>query len=273
VKVAERQSRRGPALRPRGPRVAPSDIARLAGRAAPVYHGAALARAVRLFGGNERMLATPLNALPPPLPVQGGAALSRLFGLDRPGHCFTFAPHRWSQFHEPQITGGLVHFLSDGPAARCRPRTLALLRAAFHCAGRSCARLEGRTIAHALAEAELRLDNGARIDILVELGFDDGSCAGAVIEAKFGADLSASQLRHYLRHAEGRAGWCAEDMALLVIAPHPRDLSAKVLAKNRDWAVQSWWTLLDAFERELSPADDCEDFARFRRTIWERAYG
>ncbi|WP_146215361.1 PD-(D/E)XK nuclease family protein [Blastomonas natatoria] len=252
--------------------MAAGDIARLAGHASPAYDGAALARAVRLFGGNERMLSTPLNALPPPSPTQGRAALSRLFGLDRPGHCFTMEPHRWSVFHEPQITGGLVHFLSDGPAARCQARTLALLRAAFRCAGRSCERLERQDIAHALAEAELRLDNGARIDILVELGFDDGSCAGAVIEAKFGADLSANQLQCYQHHSEERAGWCPEDTVLLVIAPHPRDLCAKVLADNSEWTVQSWWTLLDAFERELSPADDCEDFARFRRTIWERAY-
>lgn len=273
MSIAGKQSLRGPALRRTGPGLQGSDIARLTKRAAPAFDTVALLKAGRLFGGNEQILSTQLNDLPPPVWQEGLGALRYTFGLQRKGHCFTVAPHVWAWFHEPQITGGFVHYLTGGSLTRCKSRAEAFLRAAFRCAGRSCDFLGGRTVSHVAAEAELAVGKGKRIDILLELTLDDGSCAGVVIEAKFGADLSARQLGSYHEHATNRPNWCSKQSVFLVVAPQLGSLNRAVLDANPDWASRSWWTFLCDVEQELPPQHDCDDYRRFRRTVWNRAYG
>lgn len=271
--VAGKQSLRGPALRRTGPRLQRVDFARLAQRPAPAFDVAVLLKASRLFGGNERIMSTPLNDLPPPSWQEGLGALRSTFGLEREEHCFTVEPHVWTWFHEPQITGGFVHYLTDGSPARCRARGAAFVSAAFRCAGRSPDFLEGRTVSHVVAEAELAVEAGKRTDILVELTLDDGSCAGVVIEAKFGADLCAGQLGSYHDHAMTKPAWCASRSVFLVVAPQPGGLNRAVLDRNPHWALQSWWSFLCHVEQDLAPIHDCNDYRRFRRTVWYRAYG
>ncbi|WDA42679.1 HNH endonuclease [Erythrobacter sp. BLCC-B19] len=69
------------------------------------------------------------------------------------------------------------------------------------------------------AAAEHPVEEGGRIDILVELELEDGSMAGVVIEAKLCADLSPTQLKNYHVHARGRDGWHEDRWALLIVAP------------------------------------------------------
>ncbi len=273
MKFAGKQSLRGPALRRADLRLRGGDVRLLAKRTAPTFDRPALLQANRLFGGNEGIMSTPLNDLPSPAWREGLHALRATFGLEREGHCFKTEPYLWAWFHEPQITGGFVHFLTEGRSADCAARAVAFVRAAFQSAGRSPDFLAGRTVSHVAAEAELLVDANKRVDILVDLTFDDETCAGVVIEAKFGADLSVDQLGSYRKHAMNRPGWCAERAVFLVVAPMTGGLNRTVLDRNPDWATQSWWNFLHHIEQELSPHHDCNDYRRFRRTVWNRAYG
>lgn len=245
----------------------------LAARPLPAYDPAPLLRAHRLFGDNRRIIASPLNDRPVQSWDEGLAALRRAFGLEREGHCLTTEPHRWAWFHEPQITGGFVHFLTEGSRARRFGRAEAFVRAAFHLAGRCGEFLDAQRIVDATAAAEHPVEEGGRIDILVELELEDGSMAGVVIEAKLGADLSPTQLKNYHVYARGRDGWHEDRWALLIVAPQPAWLSRDVLERNSEWAAESWWRFLHRLEHCLSPEHDCDDYRRFRRTVWEGAYG
>lgn len=245
----------------------------LAARPLPAYDPAPLLRAHRLFGNNRRIIASPLNDRLLQPWSEGLAAMRRAFGLEREGHCLTTEPHRWAWFHEPQITGGFVHFLTEGSRARRLGRAEAFVRAAFHLAGRSADFLDEQRIVDATAAAEYPVEEGGRIDILVELELDDGSIIGVVIEAKLGADLSPSQLTNYHKHASRRDGWQPDRTALLIVAPQPGKLSRDVLDRNLQWSAQSWWSFLQQIEHSQSLEHDCEDYRRFRRTVWEGAYG
>ncbi len=126
----------------------------LVARPLPAYDPAPLLRAHRLFGNNRRIIASPLNDRPIQPWGEGLAAMRRAFGLEREGHCLTTEPHRWAWFHEPQITGGFVHFLTEGSRARRLGRAEAFVRAAFHLAGRSADFLDEQRIVDATAAAE-----------------------------------------------------------------------------------------------------------------------
>ena len=245
----------------------------LAARPLPAYDFGALLRAHRLFGDNRRIIASPLNDCPVQPWGDGLAALRRAFGLEREDHCLATEPHRWAWFHEPQITGGFVHFLNEGTRAQQHARAAALVRAAFLVAGRSADFLAARRILDVTAAAEHPVEAGKRIDILIELELDDETTAGLVIEAKLGADLTQSQLPSYRKHALGRKGWRMDQTTFLIVAPQPVRLNRSVLLRNPEWSAQSWWSFLTQLERSLSPEDDCHDYRRFRRTVWKGAYG
>lgn len=244
----------------------------LAARTPPAYDSTSLLRVHRLFGNNRRIFASPLNACPTQSWSDGLAALRRAFGLEREGHCLATEPHRWAWFHEPQITNGFVHFLTEGTRARRLARAEAFFRAAYHVAGRSADFLDDRHIQTVTAIAEHPV-KGGRIDILVELELDDESIAGLVIEAKLGADLSPKQLESYYDHALGRTGWWQDRRTLLIVAPQPGKLDRDVVEDNAQWVAQSWWSFLYQLENRLAPQHDCDDYRRFRRTVWEGAYG
>lgn len=204
----------------------------------------------------------------PPIsrPVWGGEALSQLFGLDRPTHCFHTTPHVWASFHEPQITCGFAHFLNKGGGSQRLARAVTLLKAAMVCAGKDPAIVDafGATSARCKAEE-------SRTDILVELHHGDRRI-GTSIEAKFGHRLTRGQLPKAMRHAESR-GWTMADSALLVVAPGDAKGGKTILRnyRNAGWRTTDWATLILKIEAFTDAQHDCADYRRFRRTVWYRA--
>lgn len=194
--------------------------------------------------------------------------LESVFGMAAATHCFDEPPHSWAHLLEPQITRGFVHFLNDGDG-KCRTdRCLSFVRAALACSPRSSPIPSGWQPTSAVAEAE---EN--RIDILVELT-DGRRKFGAAIEAKFGHKLTSGQLEKAEDHVTDRKGrrWDHARSAFLVIAPLTQRIDRKLLANRPDWVAVSWWAFLNRLEREISEADDCGDYRRFRRTVWHRSY-
>ncbi len=197
--------------------------------------------------------------------VQG---LSAHFNLADDHHCFHVPPHRWARYHEPQITAGFSHFLSLG-SQRCRvERAAALAKAVATCVGTGTAAMDGLSFDSAVCRAE---EN--RSDIVLELSAGSRRM-GVSIEAKFGHQLTKGQLPKARDHVRENYGWEPGDTYLLVIAPDPDTLDALILRQNRrfGWRATSWWEFLSVLERVTNPSFDCEEYRRFRRTVWHRAY-
>ena len=229
-------------------------------RPAPRFDAAALTVWLNMVGDPTEIIRE--KGAPFPAPCWCETGLVRLFDLDAAHHCFHSAPHIWTRFHEPQITGGLAHFLNDGPPAQCRARAIALVTAAAQVAGKSVASYQRAHSVFAIAEEN-------RTDLLITL-YSDGKPTGASIEAKFGHQLTGGQLRKAYKHVEGTLHWDMETAVLLVVAPEAPGLPKK--DSDKGWRSTSWWSMLNAFETCLDPSCDDEDFRRFRRTIWSRAY-
>lgn len=227
-------------------------------RPPPRFDAAALLTWLNIVGDPTEIIRE--TGAPFPAPRWCETGLSQLFGLDAAHHCFHSTPHSWTRFHEPQITVGLARFLTDGSPAQCRARAIAFVTAAAQVAGRSTAPYQSAHSAHAVAEEN-------RTDLLVAL-YSDGMPTGASIEAKFGHHLTAGQLCKAEKYAEKTLGWDLNTAVLLVVAPDAPNLPKE----GKNWRSTSWWSLLNAFETCLDPAFDDEDFRRFRRTIWCRAY-
>lgn len=230
------------------------------------FDAAALATLLGVIGDPSPLIRRGLPMIAPPAWHTG--ALSELFGLDVPTHCFHAAPHDWVKFHEPQITAGFAHFLNSGDGRRRLARAVALVKAAALCAGRVEAELDAYDARAARCVAE---EN--RTDILVEL--DCGSRqTGASIEAKFGHQLTNDQLPKARRHVHVARKWDMDSAILLVVAPDLTQLNGAIFRRNevQGWRATSWWALLSEYERLFDPAQDCDDFRRFRRTVWRRAH-
>jgi hypothetical protein len=226
----------------------------------------------------QRVLASPLLDKVPPRRGFDAAPLRRLFNLDLINHCFDEPAHDWARFHEPQITGGLVHYLGDGGTDLQLARALSFYRAA---------RLFGRKTYREIAPEDVatfelvaeepttrsgkpgrrkRIERG-KIDILVHFKLTDGSSLGAALEAKFDHILSPGQLDKYSEHLITKRRWVEDCSPRLLVGRRPT-----ALPKSLGWHATSWWRFLLALERE---AQDCDDpaYRRFRRTIWKTAYG
>lgn len=233
----------------------------------PRFERDALLTCLRLNGNPAAAVRTGLPAIPPPVWQQGADALSNLFGLDRPNHCFAAAPHPWARFHEPQITGGFAHFINTRAPRQRLARAVAFVKAAAACAGKDVAAIDafGPIAAYCVAEEN-------RTDILIELRRGEDRL-GAVLEAKFGHRLTQGQLPKALKHARDIRALSMDQSVLLVVAPDVTVLDGRVLRQNHryGWRATSWWALLDQLERFTAPADDCCDYRRFRRTVWHRA--
>lgn len=229
----------------------------LATAPAPRFDAAALAAWLDLVGNPDATIRLKGDSFP----TRDWAAdgLCDLFDLDAAHHCFHSSPHTWARFHEPQMTRGLAHFLSAGDPARRRARCVAFVKAAALCAGVKAGPFEHVSTATAVAEEN-------RTDLLVTLR-NGGRPFGASIEAKFGHALTPGQLQKAREHVDGLE-WDPDASVLLVVAPEARKLPARL----KRWRSTCWWSLLSQFERQLASAHDCEEFRRFRRTIWHRAY-
>ncbi len=203
-----------------------------------------------------------------PLWAEARKALENHFALGKVSHCLSVLPHVWADFHEPQITFGFVHFLTIG--MHQNERVLAFLRAT----GFSENDLQLSQVVRTGAIAEARTGDGERIDILA---FADTGRAryGVVVEAKFDAHLLEKQLRVYQKAAKDiyRLG-SSKRRRLVVVAPKFGRKIGPPLQKYPEWQFVTWERLLIRFEAWLPPEYDCEEFLRFRRTIWHRAgYG
>ena len=194
--------------------------------------------------------------------TRNAPALRRSFALHAHG-ALGAEPHRWAQFHEPQITRGFCHFLSTGPAEIRRRRSQAVVAAIW---GERMP--SGFEAAASAASAE-----DGRIDLAVLVTGVDGRRIGAVVEAKFKHRLTARQLQRYRQLAKARWQLAPEDRRLTVVMPTLDAISRRFLKRNPEWRFLSWERLLVRVDNALDPSIDDEDFRRFRRTVWLRAYG
>lgn len=210
-------------------------------------------------------------------PVFRSQPLLQLFDVEGEGHCFSVSAHQWARFHEPQITGGMVHFLSEGSLAEQLGRCLAFYRACCACMSRVCPPIsiddvidwevvgEEATCTRHKNLGRKRIERG-NLDIVVQFELDDGIVFGAAVEAKFDHTLTPGQLQKYTNHLKDNRRWALEVTPLLLVTRTPEDLRAE-----RHWQSTTWWRFLIAFERELD-TDECKEFRRFRRTVWKAAY-
>jgi hypothetical protein len=201
-------------------------------------------------------------------PLWNRDRLTRLFRSEIATHSFHVEPHRWTRFHEPQITTGFAYFLNRGDHPRRLARAVSLVKAASVCAGEDPADIDkfGATASFCVAEEN-------RTDLLVELR-RGSSRLGASIEAKFNHGLTKGQLAKALAYARDERGWTISASMLLVVAPD--DLTAdKIMLANREdgWRSTTWWALLLSLEQMIGCEHDDDEYRRFRRTTWHRAYG
>ena len=205
---------------------------------------------------------------------QARQAMEDVFGFHHAHHFFHAAPLGWVirvRLREPQVTKAIAYFLhSEDPVTR-GGRIRALLAALG-------SRAED-VVGKAQARAEASVAGKRSIDLLVE--WQDGRRfdRAAVIEAKFGHDVTKGQLKTYRRHllrverqyrrAEHVGG--PEPELLFLVSPSFRKSDARALAKNKYWRWKSWRSLLLAYDRFLDPQHDDEVFRQFRRTLWDRA--
>lgn len=198
-------------------------------------------------------------------PAWDPEGLVALFGLDNPNHCFRVAPHRWATFHEPQITRGFAHFLDIGSRRQRLARAIAFVKAAAVCAGEDPSDVDrfAATSVRCVAEEN-------RTDILIELRHGDQRI-GASVEAKFGHRLTRGQLPKALSYAQDERRWTMERSVLIVVAPSDPS-TTRMLRRNSRWRGTSWWSLLRSIEDLTDAETDDEDYRRFRRTVWHRAY-
>jgi len=246
--------------------VSAGDWRDLRGHVPPAFDAAPLHALYGAFAGIDQAVRTGLPAIPLPPWHTAQAALEDAMGLVSATSSLRCVPHAWASFHEPQFTRGFIHFLTEGAASQREARCRAFVHAALRCASKSSQSAMIGPITAVSAEPE---EN--RIDMLVELE-DAGGRFGAAIEAKFWHRLTKGQLQKAKRHVELSRRWDLHRSALVVIAPVTEQLDQRMLRANKDWRATSWWAFLRCFERELEERHDCDDFRRFRRTIWYHAY-
>ena len=208
---------------------------------------------------------------------QARQAMETVFGFHHAHHFFHAAPLGWvshARLTEPQVTKAIAYFLHSQDHARRGARIRALLSALGYRPDEM-----GTVLRKARATAEALVDDTQqRINLLVEWLDDKGGDRGAVIEAKFGHDVTKGQLKTYQRHllrverrytrAEHIGG--PEPPLLFIVSPYYRKSDAHALARNRGWRWKSWRSLLLAWDRFLDPRHDDEAFRQFRRTLWDR---
>lgn len=184
------------------------------------------------------------------------------FGTAAPTSCFAVQPHEWASFLEPQITRGFAHFLMAGDRRERHARCLAFVRAALACHGN---RDLPEDFAFTAVEVEAEEE---RIDLLVQLEGPAGTF-GAVVEAKFGHRLT-DQLRKAEDHVLKVRRWRKPQSAFLVLSREP--IASGHVYMRDTWHSASWWTFLRHLDDRIAEASDCEDYRRFRRTVWRQAY-
>jgi len=191
--------------------------------------------------------------------------LRSFFRLDDERQCFTEGRTEWTNFLEPQITRGLVHFLNTGPTRLRKARCVAFARAVSAC----CKPEHRRSFPNHPRQVRVVAEE-KRVDILVELN-DANDRFGVAIEAKFNHRLTKGQLKNAVEHTRER-DWDLDRSCFLVVGPHLDRLDCDIMKRNKAWSSVTWWALLRHLESELAVEVDCADFRRFRSTIWSQSY-
>ena len=191
--------------------------------------------------------------------------LRSFFRLDDERQCFTEGRVEWTNFLEPQITRGLVHFLNTGPTRLRKARCAAFARAVSACCRPEHRRHFPDNPCQVRVVAEEK-----RVDILVELDDANGRF-GVAIEAKFNHRLTKGQLKNAVAHTRERE-WNLDRSCFLVVGPDLNRLDCEIMNRNEAWSSVTWWALLRHLENELAVEADCAEFRRFRSTIWSQSY-
>ncbi|MGB3752434.1 MAG: hypothetical protein WA954_00875 [Parerythrobacter sp.] len=191
--------------------------------------------------------------------------LRDFFRLDDERQCFSEGRFEWTNFLEPQITRGLVHFLNAGPTRLRKARCVAFARAVS-----ACCRPEHRRSFPNNPRRVRVVAEEKRVDILVELD-EANDRFGVAIEAKFNHRLTKGQLKKAVEHTRERE-WNLDRSCFLVVGPYLDRLDCDIMNRNKAWSSVTWWALLRHFESEIAVEGDCAEFRRFRSTIWSQSY-
>lgn len=198
-------------------------------------------------------------------------ALAAFQGWHEDGHCLAVQGHEWLWILERQATEGLAFYLSAPDRSVRLARCLAFLRSIDPPAGSSWPDTldQAQVITEKPARGRSGQVSAGRIDLLVTAS-QGANTFGAVVEAKFGHDLSSNPLPAYHATA-GRLGLHAGNCRFVVLAvATDRTIQAR-LKRNPAWSFQSWRRLLLNLDQELPREADNEDFRRFRRTLLDRS--
>ncbi len=198
-------------------------------------------------------------------------ALAAFQGWHDESHCLAMLGHDWLWVLEWQATEGLAYYLAQPSRSVRLARCLAFLRSLEPPAGTQwpVTLNEAQVTAEKPARGRGRKVSAGRIDLLVA-GKSAGQDYGAVIEAKFGHDLSTNPLPAYHATA-GRLGLHTGNCRFIVLAVAIDATIQARLRRNPAWSFQSWRRLLLNLERELPREFDDDDFRRFRRTLLDRS--
>nr|CAA6819605.1 MAG: Unknown protein [uncultured Thiotrichaceae bacterium] len=213
---------------------------------------------------------------------QGFSATERLLALPVYGKLcsdqsmFRYNSVQWGfSFTEPQITKSLAYFLKRSPSA-----CWYFLAALFRC---DPLLLEAKILVEKVAflktasvDVEVATEKGKRIDLVIFWCSPTGQKSCIVIECKLGYSLSDGQLEnytHFVRHESE----CAQ-YHMFVVAQRRDAKTDEELSENEEWRYREWEGVLRRWEcyitsdenRRFCDEPEMGDFARFRRTIWER---
>ena len=202
----------------------------------------------------------------PPDWSRGSSALQDVFALDLRHHLFRAEPVAWARFTEPQLTGGLSHFLNAPERTVRIARTRALLQA-LGVERRLGIRLRDEGT-EAAVKPEAPASGNRRIDLLIEWK-DSSNRIAVAIEAKFGHHVTSGQLPAYVEHL--RTEWPEHRKLFFVVSSELTEHTRQTLRHNKRWRWMAWCALLIAHERALSGGCDDAAYRQFRRTLWKQA--
>lgn len=185
------------------------------------------------------------------------------YGFKRTLHFLGQSRSLLDKLHEPQVTRSFKNYLNSGSLSQRTMRCQALFDAI---AGKGIIRLANADIVTA--------EQDSRIDLFIRALTVDGAPCCITIEAKFDALLSKNQLQKYFRETCKHVP--DKTMRFFrVVAPTFRDSDRRILSwkANSEWQFMSWKSFLLRLQRSLPDDEEDQEFLKFKRMVWERAYG
>lgn len=193
--------------------------------------------------------------------------------LNSTQHFFHHDAIEWGfNFNEPQITKGLTHFLNQSKLA-CWHFMLALANKRNIDKTKFPIDYDNKNsfLETVTVRAEVPAGNQKRIDIVVYWQSSNKERCLAALECKFGHHITHGQLPSYKQYARKQTG---DNYWLFLITQEIDKKSQRFIknAHNNTWHKVRWDRLLMRWERSLTQdhSIDVQDFARFRRTLWNK---